>query len=135
MGVPGIEALFLHFLPQAEDEGWGARDPPGAKIRISTACRERLPPETGTDCRPEALRSVVQPQPPGEQAISISIVKHIPGPPPGDHDGTGANFRPMSDVFWGIAHHRRLAPSPRGGVDSGQFLLLNGKQPKGIGDP
>ena len=66
---------------------------------------------------PQPFGAVVEPQPPGEQAVAHHVLKHVRGPHPGHVQGAGHQVGPGLDIGPGVIDHRGLARGPGGGVE------------------
>lgn len=80
----------------------------------------------------QPLGPVVQPQPAGEQPVAIGVMYHIVWPHAARRQRPGAALGPGADVALGVAHHGRLAPRARRGMEPHHPAERLGKQAEGI---
>ena len=117
LGLGEVHPHFLAHLRQVQGEGGGAADDGGAEVLDEHDLAPGLAAGYRDDRRSQPLGPVMDPQAPGEQAITVSDVDDIAPVGAAGGQSPGHQLRPGFQVPLGIGHGGGLAGGAGRGVN------------------
>ena len=131
-GVMEIEADFLRFFNQMDEEGRRAADDGRAEVADEHQLLFRGAAAHRDDGRAEAFRAVMRAEAAREEAVAVADLDDVVFRRAAADEGAGHGLRPDFDVLFRVADDGRLAGCSAGGMDSDDVLLRDGEEAEGI---